>query len=257
MSVWFPTAPAVADPRPVVLCFPPGGGDVSFFSDWQRELGDDVAVNPASLPGHGRRAAEPLLDSIPDLVDGLVEPALRATAAPLVLFGHSLGALVAFELAHRLTAAGRPPVLLIVSGSPAPQSHPRALQSSELSDEEFLDSVVELGGVSDGLLDFPDMRSFLLPILRADFTAAETYDCPPRPLLDVPVLVLGGSSDPSVPRSELDLWCATTSGPSEVAVFDGGHFFLVDRVSEVLSKIRAVAGSVLARSSEREGTSHV
>ncbi|QUQ67498.1 thioesterase II family protein [Kutzneria sp. CA-103260] len=257
MSVWFPTAHAVADPRLMLLCLPPGGGDVSFFSSWQRALGEDVAVNPAALPGHGRRVAEPLMNSISDLADGLLEPALRATAAPLALFGHSLGALVAFELAHRLTAAGRPPVLLIVSGSPAPQSHPRTSQSYELSDEEFLDSVIALGGVSDGLLDFPDMRSFLLPILRADFAAAETYHCPPRPLLDIPFLVLGGNSDPSVHRSELDLWCDMTSGPSEVAVFDGGHFYLVDQLSEVLSKIRAVTGSALARHYEREGTSHV
>lgn len=257
MSVWFPAARTVADPRLVLLCLPPGGADVSFFADWQRELGDDVAVAPVALPGHGRRITEPLAFSITELADGLLQPALQATAKPLALFGHSLGALIAFEAAHRLAAAGRRPDLLVVSAAPAPQSYPHLPRTCDLPDAEFLESVKALGGDPDGLLDVPEMQGFLLPILRADFAAAENYLCPPRPPLDVPLLVLGGSDDPAVSAAELDRWCETTSGPAEVAVFDGGHFFLVDQLTDVLAKIRSVNESVLARLAEREGSSRV
>jgi medium-chain acyl-[acyl-carrier-protein] hydrolase len=238
MSAWFPTAPTVSDSQLVLFCFPPGGGDVSSFLGWQRAVGDRIAVVPAALPGRGRRIAEPLVPSITDVADRLLQPALRRAPGAVALFGHSMGALIAFELAHRLAAAGRPPALLVVSGSPAPESHPYASRTHKLSDEDFVESVRTLGGMPDGLLDAPEMRELLLPILRSDYAAAEMYRCPQRPVLDVPVLILGGDSDPLVNCTELDLWREVTRGPTEVRVFGGGHFFVVDRLDDVLAEVR-------------------
>jgi surfactin synthase thioesterase subunit len=250
MSTWFPTASSAADARPTLFCFPHGGGDVSSFLDWQSGMGDRIDVAPASLPGRGRRITEPLLPSITGLADRLVEPTLSRAPGAYALFGHSMGALIAFELAHRLTAAGRPPALLMVSGSAAPQARQHCPPTQDLSDDDFLDFVDTLGGVPPGLLDNPDMWDLVRPILRADFQAAEIYRYAERPTLDVPVLVLGGDRDPAVDSAELEQWRAVTTGQTTVRLFAGGHFFMVEQLDDVLAVLHAAVDTATAPGQE-------
>jgi surfactin synthase thioesterase subunit len=239
MTTWFPTSSAASGERLALFCFPHGGGGVSSFRDWQSAIGDQIDVVPVSLPGRERRIAEPLIPSIGALADALVQPALMRAGGACALFGHSMGALLAFELARRLTAAGRPPALLAVSGSSAPQAITYTSRWSELTDEEFLDSVNSLGGVPDGLLDIPELREVILPVLRADYQACATYQYLPGPVLDIPVLVFGGQQDPYAPPPALEGWRDVTSGPGTIRIFSGGHFYITDHLAEVIATIRA------------------
>ncbi|MEV6409944.1 alpha/beta fold hydrolase [Kribbella sp. NPDC051718] len=246
-SVWYPTAPAAVNPQATLFCFPHGGGDISSFRDWQKGLGNRIALVPAALPGRERRIREPLVPSIATLADSLRQPTLQRATGTFALFGHSMGALVAFELAHRLTESGHPPALLVVSGAPGPQTPtpmagPRA---DEMSDAEFLDSVMALGGAPSVLLEVPELRDLVLPVLRADYLACENYEAEERPPLDVPILVLCGDDDPYAGPSDVKGWQQTTTRETEIRCFDGGHFFVYERQAEVFVAIQAALDGAL------------
>lgn len=253
VSSWFPTkaSDALGTVTVRLFCFPHGGGDASTFRNWPRAIGGGIEIVAAALPGRERRIAEPLVLSIDRLADLLAGPVRdRAGDLPIVLFGHSMGALVAFELAHRLIEVGRPPALLVVSGAQPPQLRSSAPKVHGLPDDEFLSYVSTLEGTPAGVLDVPDLRELLLPVLRADFQACETYTLADRPRLDLPILVLGGDEDPRVPVNELFLWSELTSGQSDVVLFDGGHFFVLEQLDEVAEAvcgaIRSVVGEGVA-----------
>jgi surfactin synthase thioesterase subunit len=244
-KTWFPTAPAGAA-RLTLFCFPHAGGDLTSFRDWRPGLGDQIDVVPAALPGRERRIAEPSFSSLARLADDLVQPTIdRAGRGAFALFGHSMGALVAFELAHRLAAAGRRPASLIVSGYVAPQLQSHAPALCELSDEDFLEAVGAQGGIPDGLLDNREFRDLLLGVLRSDFQACADYRCEARAPLDIPVLVLGGDSDPGVDPSELAPWRERTSAPTEIRIFKGGHFFVAEQSEDVFATVRSHVNTVL------------
>ena len=236
---WFPASPIVTGSRVPLFCFPHGGGDVLAFRGWQESIDSRVEIVAAALPGRERRIAEPLIPSITGLADALTEPTMERATATFALFGHSMGALVALELAHRLTAAGRAPSLLVVSGSPSPGERRTATLSSALPDADFLDAMTNLGGVPHGLFDDPDMRELLLPILRNDYSACEEYRPDLPTPLDVPLLVLAGDADPLCPPAALEGWAELTTQTTTFQMFPGGHFYLLDNVPGILELIGA------------------
>ena len=239
-NAWFPSASANGRGATAVLCFPSAGGDAPLYRDWQGALGSEVEVLPASLPGRGRRIAEALLPSIEDMAGAVLEPAIEAIASrPAVLFGHSMGALIAFELAHHLVARDVTPTLLVVSGAAAPRRvAAEAGRYDGMSDQDVLAFVRSLGLTPDEIFEYPDLQEMLLPVLRNDIEASGRYTVPPRASLPVPLLVLEGSDDPLVDPAELTAWEQHTSRGARLVVIEGGHSFLADRRELVLDAIR-------------------
>ncbi|MGW2279017.1 thioesterase II family protein [Streptomyces sp. NPDC001770] len=239
-SPWFPYPAEDADERTSLLfCLHHGGAGASVYRDWQRLLGSDAEVVPVQLPGREARLAEPAERSLVALTERLAGPVLeRAGERPFAFFGHSMGALLGYDLSHALTAAGRPPAHLAVSGYVPP--HARARTSVHaLSDDDFLAHVTGLQGTPPEILENPTLLELVLPILRDDFAACETYTYVERGPLDVPIAVFAGRSDPSAPAAGMARWAELTRAGTSVDVFPGGHFYLQESLPELLEALRS------------------
>lgn len=222
---------------PKLYCFAHGGGSAAEYVRWARAL-TGVELHVVQLPGRGSRFGEPPLTSMGTLVAALTEQV--AFGAPYTFFGHSLGALVAYELAGALREAGRRlPERLVVSGFPAPHLPRTSLGLHLLPDDELLAEVSRLhGGIPREVLDEPELRALVAVPLRADYTIVETYRWRDRPALEVPVTVFGGRDD-RVDEAELAAWQELTTLPVEVRTFPGGHFYLREHSAVVLRALAA------------------
>jgi medium-chain acyl-[acyl-carrier-protein] hydrolase len=184
---------------------------------------------------------------VSEAVDSLQQE--QALDIEFVLFGHSLGGKVAFEIARELRRRRmRGPSLLIVSGARAPHIAEADLHFRELPDAEFLRSLNgKVGGLPEGILDNHELRQFLLPTLRADLEVLDTYLHEPEPPLDCPISCFGGSRDDRVPIESLAAWMDHTTGHFRLRTFQGGHFFLQERPDAfreaLLSELREVVGA--------------
>lgn len=175
------------------------------------------------------------LDALVDEVAKWIAPLMDV---PFAFFGHSMGALLAFELAHRLESRHEPgPLHLFVSGHAAPDAERTSAPLHELPEPEFLERIRDLQGTPDELLANHEFREMLIPILRADFQVCETYEYCPRQTLACGISTLGGLSDPYVTRGDLEAWQRQTSGSFSVRLFPGDHFFLNSATQSVLQAI--------------------
>lgn len=222
-----------------LICFPSVGAGPSAFRGWDAFLPMSIDVVPAQLAGRGRRASEPALRDMASVVADLFSSLELADAPdPFALFGHSMGALIAFEVARHLRHAGGPaPVGLVVSGHRAP--HPAAddVPLSSLDDEAFVAVVKDLGGTPEEVLADPDLLRYLLPTMRADCEVVDTYELAAEAPLDVPLLALGGTADPTVSEEQLRAWSEHTTSDFACELHPGEHFFLNDHLPEVLRTI--------------------
>ncbi|MET9497722.1 alpha/beta fold hydrolase [Streptomyces sp. NPDC006552] len=226
--------------RPTLLCVPFAGAGPSFFHPWQALAGDRWRVVPVELPGRERRimetpyrnVVEAAKNEVDDIVAGL------GAHARTVLFGHSLGAVLAYELAHLLSARGVHVERLVVSGSPGPWTQ-RERRAAGLPDEEFLARVEEFAGFRHEALDHPEMRELILPALQADCEMHESYVPSTDAPVTVPVCSLRGESDGLVSAEEARQWHAATTGAFTYREFPGDHMYLVDHGREVLDTIAA------------------
>lgn len=176
--------------------------------------------------------------SITEIVDHVVIEMRGHLALPYALFGHSMGAIVAFELARRLRDLGLPPPAhLYASGARAPHL-PRAPALHHLPHEAFVAGVVALGGLPAEIAAEPDLMEMLLPSLRADFTAIDTWSYSPAPPLGHPITALGGTDDPRVSPDHLAGWADHTTGAFRTRVFPGGHFYLDGHRAAVVDSLR-------------------
>jgi len=220
-----------------LLCMSHAGGSASYFFGVSRELSPEIDVLAVQYPGRQDRLREPCVSSAHELADQLVAAIEPLTDRPITLFGHSLGATVGFEVALRLEAAGIAPTGLFASGRRAP--HRNRLERTHLRDDAGLIADVKaLEGTESSMLDDEDVRQMVLPAIRSDYTAAETYAYRPGTRLRCPVVALVGDSDPKVSVEEADAWREHTDGEFDLAVFPGGHFYLNDRVPDILERIR-------------------
>ncbi|MGB3438354.1 MAG: alpha/beta fold hydrolase [Actinophytocola sp.] len=219
------------DARLRLVCLPYAGGDVTAYWPWLDLLGDEVEMWCAQLPGRGRRFTEPPATEPGLLVGPLTEAVLELVRPPYVLFGHSMGALLGFELARRLDGVAR----LVVSAARAPHV-PLHGDPHLLGDAELIAWLTELGGVPAELLANTEMLELLLPTLRADLTVCAAFLDEGAPL-DVPITVITPDADPLVPVDHATEWRRYTTAACDLVVRPGGHFYLLDDPLLVLDEV--------------------
>ncbi|APA68025.1 thioesterase II family protein [Janthinobacterium sp. 1_2014MBL_MicDiv] len=226
-----------------LYCFAHAGASAAAFRTWQAKLEPSIEVCAIELPGHGRRMGEAPPDQLLPLAAELTRALareLRAMPQPYALFGHSMGALLAFEVARGLARLEMPPPLrLLVSGANAPQRRPPPRMLHRLPDEALLEELRSYDGTPRALLDEHELMALLLPTLRADFCMVETYHYHPGPRLTMPLTVLAGHADARVSADGVAAWALETAGMSHSAWHDGGHFFIDTHAEAVLATIRA------------------
>jgi medium-chain acyl-[acyl-carrier-protein] hydrolase len=230
----------VSSPRPAVrlrlICLPPAGGGASRYRDWPAHLPEDVEVVSVQLPGRESRFTEHPLTSMEQLVDPLLEglTSYLTLTRPFALFGHSMGALIAFELTRRMRSWDLAPVHLFASGCRAPHLPSRSPDWHTLPDPEFLVVIKRLGGIPPELLAEPQFLDAMLPALRSDCTLVETYSPLPAAPLRCPVTAFGGLRDPKAFPEDVQAWSTHTTGPFQAHFLPGDHFFINSARQELL-----------------------
>jgi surfactin synthase thioesterase subunit len=225
----------VTTPSLRLYCFPYAGSSASVYVRWKRRLPAWIDVVPVELPGRGRRIAEPLETSVSGVLDRIASDVRPEPGQPFALFGHSLGAILAFELARRLEQrAGLFPALVVVSGTRAPGSRDLERYSAAQSDAELRAELQRLGGTPASVLANAELMELALPVLRADFCVAGGYAGGPHPTLRAPLVVLGGAADETT-RDKLAAWREHTHSEFALHVLPGGHFFIHESESDVLA----------------------
>ncbi|MFE7835738.1 thioesterase II family protein [Streptomyces sp. NPDC057474] len=225
-----------------LVCLPHAGGSASYYLPMAHALAPEADVLAAQYPGRQDRYAEPPAASIRELVERIVEAVTGDDDRPLALFGHSMGAVVAHEMALTLEAAGRAPVRLFVSGRRAPSTDRDGRELHKASDAELLKAVRRLNGTDDQVFEDEELVQLVLPALRGDYKALATYEPRPGDRLACPVTVLTGDDDPVTPVADARAWADHTDGATELCVFSGGHFYLNDRAGEVVDVVRRHLG---------------
>ncbi len=250
-QTWFAVPRPVLQPSLRLFCFPFAGGGARVYSTWPDHLPREVELCAVQLPGRERRFNESPYSRLTDLVRDLAPVLVPHTDVPYAFFGHSMGALVAFTLARELRRMNVPgPELLMVSGSRAPQRPDPDPPIHALPDDEFLLELRELNGTPEEVLRNDELLQLLLPVLRADFAACETYEYVPEAPLSCPIVAFGGIDDAEVPQEAVAAWSEQTTRACSLQMFPGDHFYLLDQsavllqeISRQLVRIGAVAGT--------------
>jgi medium-chain acyl-[acyl-carrier-protein] hydrolase len=210
-----------------LFCFPYAGGGVSIFRAWSDGLPADVEVCPVQLPGRGTRLMEPPFTRLSPLIEALTQALFPLLDKPFAFFGHSLGALVSFELARQFRRQyAVQPVRLFISADRAPQIPNRDPPIHSLPEGEFLVELRRLNGTPREVLEDEELRQIMLALLRADFAIYETYRYSTEPPLTCPISAFGGWQDHRVNRGDLEAWREQTSVSFSLRMFPGDHFFL-------------------------------
>ena len=238
-SPWLAHSRPTPDARCRLFCLPYAGGTAAAYKTWQDSL-PGVHVCPLELPGRGARFGGPLVGDLLALVDEMAAALLPLTAIPFALFGHSMGAVLAFELARTLTAWGRSPRVTICAGRHAPHRASPVAPIHHLPDSALIEELQRLGGTPPEILAEPDLLEMFLPIIRADFAAHETYRYREGPPLHSPLHVLGAKDDTEAPPDCLSSWRDLTIAPIDITLFDGDHFFVQKRTKVVVDAIRRI-----------------
>ncbi|WP_153788519.1 thioesterase II family protein [Pseudomonas sp. EMN2] len=223
-----------------LLCLPYSGASAMVYSRWRRKLPAWLQVRPVELPGRGARLGEALHTDMQALARQLASEQRLAANAPYALLGHSLGALVAFELAHELQALGcAPPLALFACGTAAPtrrEDYDGANWREPKSDEALLAELRKLGGTPEEVLANQELMSLTLPVVRADFLLCGRYAYRQRAPLHCPLHVLGGDTD-RANAEQLQAWRRESQGEFSLEMFPGGHFFIHEHEDRVLGAL--------------------
>jgi len=242
-TVTAPPAPPLARARPQpaartrLVCFPHSGAGPTAFHHWARRLAPDIEVWSAVLPGRAARAQEPFADDWDSLVEEFADAVSASVPRPYALFGQSLGAAIAFEVARELQRRGEPPAHLVASASPAPDL--REALAVPADDDALIREVdSRYAGIPAEVRAVPELVEYFLPALRADLRLAADYVYRPGPRLGFPVTAFAGDQDTTVPAGGLEGWRGHTAADCEVHHLGGGHFCLNDHEDHVLAVIR-------------------
>lgn len=231
-----------------LFCFHYAGATASIFRSWLGAIPNAVELIAVQLPGREYRLTEPLLTDMGQIATALVEILPPLLDKPFVFFGHSMGALLGFDVIRSLRARGlRQPELLIASGRNAPQFRWRDAGTQALPDDEFIAAVRDYNGMPEALLAEESMRELWLPRLRADLTVSAMYEYVEQRPLDCPIVVMFGADDGLVSDAGLQGWLTQTTGSVRFFRYPGSHFFLHSANQLVLAKVHAELEDQLAR----------
>lgn len=235
-----PWVSRISSPRPdcpAVLLFPHAGSGASTYQRWRRMVPQAVDVLAVQLPGRETRLDEPLIRDLPVLVDAVTDGLSKMLDRPFAFFGHSVGALIAFETTRLLRRRGQPqPACLGLSAFPAPSTLvPQSLH--ELPDDVILKFLRDLSYFPERLASQKGYVEMFLPALKADFALASNYRPSPEEPLSCPVHVFGADADPFAKPGQLDAWSEYAGADFSCSIFPGGHFYLYEHGAEILKKV--------------------
>jgi medium-chain acyl-[acyl-carrier-protein] hydrolase len=197
-----------------------------------------ITVIPVLLPGREARLREPAYRNVPDLVEALFDGLKNSLPARFAFFGHSMGAVLAFELARKLrTSSGLAPDILLVSGWGAPHIRASLEPWHTLSDEEFLERLAESNNSLRAIRPYRELMEILLPTLRADFELCATYEYRPGPALQCSIIAYGGAQDEEVSPEALAAWGIHTTGTFEYRLFPGSHWYINESGHQLQKRI--------------------
>jgi surfactin synthase thioesterase subunit len=238
-----------------LLCLPYSGASAMFYHRWRKRLPQWLHVQPLELPGRGLRMDEALQCNLSALVNQLADELAGDLDSPYALFGHSLGGLLAFELAHALKARGLPePLCVLISATAGPARRDVSDYREAKSDAELIAKLRSLQGTPEEALANQELLDLMLPILRADFLVAGSYQYQHRAPLQAPIHVFGGKDD-SIAVDELLDWQGETASGFSLDMFAGGHFFLHTQEAPLLRCLRRYAELYLLRHCARQNRS--
>jgi medium-chain acyl-[acyl-carrier-protein] hydrolase len=239
MARWLTLPPNAATARAVVFCFPFAGGGASFYRAWASLVPPSIALCPVQPPGREDRLMERPFDRMQPLVAAAVEEILPHLPPRYALFGHSMGAMMAYEIAQALRERGaKPPAHLFVSGAPAPHRAHEIVPIYDLPEEEFIAALQRFGGTPDEVLRNRELFELLAPRLRADLAVTGTYVWTHRPPLACPITAFGGEHDPSVAPDAIEAWGEHTVGAFDAMIFPGEHFFVAAAARQITARVR-------------------
>ena len=227
-SKWFSVRPARGVPGLRLFCFPHVGAGASVFNQWQPAwIPGNIELWAVRLPGREQRLSEQPFRRMGPLVESLYEAMAPQLSSRYAFYGHSLGAVVAFEMARKIERqGGQGPIRLLVSAHSAPQIGLRRLPFYTLPDKEFVDGLRRLAGTPQEALENEDLMGLMMTALRADFEVDETYNYEEGKPLECPISVFGGTDDPDVPQADLEAWRMQTSQQFSLHMMEGDHFFI-------------------------------
>ncbi|MGV9878657.1 thioesterase II family protein [Streptomyces sp. NPDC003006] len=247
-SAWLKRFEPVQAPRIRLVCLPHAGGTAGSYHAWARDLPADVELVAVQYPGRQERFGEPCVTDMGTLADHVTRVLLPLTDRPLALFGHSMGASVAYEVTLRLIARHQVrPQALFVSGQASPLYRGEDKDLHLRDDEGLLAGLRALGGVEEDVYADPDLRQLVIPSLRADMRLIENYRRTQPQRVDIPVTAYAGDADPEVSAADIGTWRDLTTAEFAARTLPGGHFYLRDRQTELLADIAARLTSVRAR----------
>jgi medium-chain acyl-[acyl-carrier-protein] hydrolase len=221
-----------------LFCFPYAGAGASIFRTWSNTLPSSIEVCSAQLPGREKRWQEKPLSELSPLIQTLARVLLPYLDKPFAFFGHSVGALVSFELARQLRRQNSSsPLHLFVSGRRAPQISNLAPPIHQLPTIAFIEELRRYNGTPEPVLQSPELMQLLLPVLRADLAIDEVYRYTCEPPLDCSISAFGGLQDKKASYQELEAWRAQTLGKFTLRTYIGDHFFLKPNNDEILQAI--------------------
>lgn len=222
-----------------LYCLPYAGGSGAIFRTWQKSLPETIEVVPLHLPGRGRRMKEPPLRNLMQMARTVVDDLLPVfRQKPFAFYGHSMGATISYEVARILRdERGPQPLALIVTGRQAPHLPDTFEPTYQLPQEEFVAQLRRLNGTPQAILDSAELMELMIPVLRSDFEAIETYVYQPAPPLDCPIFAFGGDQDADIKKEDIEAWGQHTKGEFKAKMFSGDHFFLHPQEQALLSEV--------------------
>jgi pyochelin biosynthesis protein PchC len=236
-SIWIGQRRQARAPLMRLIAFPYAGGGASVFRRWVTDLEHsewlDFAV--VQMPGREDRSEETPYRDLTSLLNQLESALGPLLTVPYILFGYSMGALLAYELALRFTLVGKTPQLLAVAARTPPHRMKPTAAGLTSSEDAIRSKVQRLGGAAPGLIESKLFEEHFLPILQADFQLVDSFSRSFPQVLPCKLLALAGSEDPEVPLEQIRAWAATAGGGYDLKIFEGGHFFLHSAHDEVIS----------------------